>query len=453
MQAWTDVEKGGGLSSRSAAFKADFEAAIAPVDQDLADWAVVSAHGVKLFSDFVTGKSTAVSVEHGTNAGDRAACSLFKDVAATALMTPADVHLRPQSIYCFVSKKAIPNTVHATSVANQYTRNQVSKTMLLKPASGTTFDYEARTLIEKQQYSRVGNGREFNSTILAQPLTVGQVATGNITYAMGANIVSSVSINGYMPARVDTSGLPYTDRESWNVRFVTSEANGGVHKYALSGQITALKGGSALGSVSLNDGTYIKLKTNNGKQRITEVKLALTVASPTSKAEGTLSLSHFSADKWDQGYGPNKLQFTGVFTNPSAEYFKGVFAVEIFNYDQYDSNGELTETNFATGSVSFTGTVKISGRPALTLSLAGRETGYKQTEFNGGYDDGSNAVSIAGNNARPAVVDIASATGISIKLQEGNIYADIMKNDDKVGYLNISTGVINYIDGSFESLK
>lgn len=453
MQAWTDVEKGGGLSSRAAAIKADFQAATAPVDQDLANWIVVSAHGIKLFNDFASGKSTRVTIDHGTNVGEYAFCTLYKDASASVAMAPADTGVRPGSVFCYVGKKALGYTEKATAIAGQYTRSQVSKTILLKAGAGTSFSYEARTLMGSEQYSKDDAGQESDFLMLANPSTIGQVATGNISYVMGANMVSSATIAGNMPARVDFWGTPYTDHESWNINLAVTEEAGDVQKYALSGQISAFKGSDALGAVTLRPGTFVKLSKASGKQLVSEVKLMLTVASPDSSVDGTLSLRNFSTDKTGGRYIPAKVQFIGVFTNPDAEYFNGTFTTEVFDYAKYNSGAALSAANFLAGSASFTGTLKLSKRPTLTLSLSVRETGFKKTEFNGSYTDGSNVISIDGNNARRATVNIHSSAGISLRLVDGLGTANVMRNSSKVAVLNMLSGMIDYVDGSFESVK
>lgn len=453
MQAWTDVEQGGGLSKRAAALKTDFQEATSPVDQDLANWVVVSERGVKLFNEFVTGKSTTVWVDHVTNMGDYASCGLYKDAAAAVMLTPADTRVVPKSVYCFVSKKPLPYSVRATGVAGQFSHDQVTKTMLLKPVADKAFTYEARTLIETQFYTQDANGQRQGFLTQANPAVIGLPASGRITYAAGAETVSSATIFGYLPARVDIWGRAVTDRESWNVNFSTGNQTATMVQYNLSGQITALKGATSLGVIALKAGSYAKVMTVDGKAQLNEVKLALDVSSPASKVSGVLSLSNFSADVHGEQFAPNKVQLTGTLSNPRGEYFQGVYSSEVFNYQRYDSSAEQSATNFVTGSTSFSGSLKILTRPALTLTLAGRETGFGKTQFNGSYNDGRNVINIDGTNARPALVNLASAAGVSIKLKEGVVKVDVMKNNSKVAVLDTSTGMINYVDGSFESLK
>ncbi|RFP12002.1 hypothetical protein D0T23_18750 [Duganella sp. BJB475] len=454
LQAWSDASKdGGGLSNSLNAMKADFDNAVSPLDQSLADWVVVSGRGIELYNDFIQKRSTAVTVSDGTAASGLASCTLYKDVAATVAMTGKDVSsVTPKSVSCTLNGRIVEGSERNSASSGLYTRAVIGRSITLTPAAGSNFAYTARTLRFAQEYQKDRFG-PYNIRTLSGPTTVGSSASGVIAYTMNGNTVATALIEGTMPARTDAGGMVLTDFETWRIKTSTTAEAGGINNYALSGSIGALKNGATLGTVKIADTSFVRATTTGDTYRVIEARLGIVAATANSTISGSLSLSKFDTDKHGNGDLPNYAQFTGSFTNSRAENFNGVITAEVSNYKNYDSAAPLSATNFLLANASFKGSLKIVSRPALAVTFAARTTGYKTAEYNGTYNDGANVISFDGNNSLPRTIRIASATGVTVTLVDGAKYIDVYNNNSKTALINTSTGMINYVDGSFETLN
>ena len=373
--------------------------------------------------------------------------------------TPSDA----KSVFCRLNKTPVAGT--ATPVegqSNQFVGQQFTKTILMVPVAGQTqsFTYGSRARMELVQYTKDQYGNKSNFTIL-ETATIGSYgpterASGTVSYTMSGLTLTGATITGFMPARTDAMGVAITDQEKWNVSYVRTPEADSVVKYALSGAITALKGGAEVGSVALQDGSFIRAVPVNGhvvSQNVKEVNLALAVGGANSKVVGTLSLSNFSTDKNGSNYAPTDLKFIGSFTNASSEFFNGTLTAKASNYAAYDNSLTDSATNFVKASGSFTGIFRIPGRPDLKLTLSVYNPEFNLANFSGQYDDGTNTILISSSNASPKVINISSANGVSVQFNEGVNTADVLKNSSKIAVFDRATGIITYNDGSFESLK
>lgn len=430
INAWSDAVKGGALNIRADAMKADFDAAIAPLDKDLADWILISERGVVFYKNYAdngnTGGSRQPVLRNGIEIGK---CFLYADAADTMEVTSG---VAANNVFCRLNKSPVAGTT-----------DLFTKTIVLTPSnsSNTSFSYIAKARME---------------TVLGVKTTIGEAGAGTVAYTKSGNTLTGAAIVGDMPARTDSLGVKITDKETWNVSYVRTPEADSVVKYALSGEITAIKGGSAVGSVALQDGSFIRAVPVDGhvvSQNVKEVNLALAVGGANSKVVGTLSLSNFSTDKNGSNYAPTDLKFIGSFTNASSEFFNGTLTAKASNYAAYDNSLTDSATNFVKASGSFTGIFRIPGRPDLKLTLSVYNPEFNLANFSGQYDDGTNTILISSSNASPKVINISSATGVSVQFNEGVNAADVMKNSSKIAVFDRATGIITYNDGSFESLK
>ncbi len=464
INAWADAVKGGALSNSAVAMKADFDTAIAPLDKDLADWILISERGVVFYKNYVDGGNSGASnqavLQDGNEIGK---CFLYADAAATTEVTSG---VAANNVFCRLTKAPVAGTesslVHTTSatppVTTNLTRQQFTKAIQLTPvgSSTTSFTYTAKARMETAYFNRNGSGNVINLSINDNKTTIGTAGTGTIAYTKDANTLTGAAIVGDMPARTDSMGVKITDKETWNVSYARTPEAGGVIKYALSGAITAFNGGAAVGSVALQDGSFIRAVPLNGEivsQGVKEVNLALAVAGADSTVAGTLSLSNFSTDKSGSNYIPTDLKFVGSFTNASSEFFNGTLTAKAANYAAYDSSLPDSATNFVKASGSFVGIFRIPARPDLKLTLSASNPEFNVANFSGQYEDGTNTILISSSNASPKVINIASANGVSVQFNEGVNSADVMKNSSKIATFDRATGIITYNDGSFESLK
>jgi hypothetical protein len=453
IKSWTASSQNGDLRNSLDTMRSDFDTAVAPLDQSLADWVVVSGRGIKLYNAFVQNRATDIAVGDINDPSSLGACTLFKDTSATLAMTAADIgSVTPKSVACTMTKKVLASSERPAASIARYDRDQISRIITLVPAGSANFSYTSSTQREVMEYQKDANGAPYNATSLGSS-QIGGSATGTVLYTMSGNSVTSAAINGYMPARVDDAGAALTDFEAWNIDFGTTPEADGIVKYTLSGKIDARKNGASLGAVSLGNTSFVRATTANGKYRVTEGLLSISVTAGTSTANGTLYLNKFAVDRNGNRYLPTNIEFTGNFSNTRSESFKGTLKVQATNYKEVDSVAPQSPTNFVTGSVSFSGELKITGLHPLAVTFAARATGYKTDEYNATYSDGANFISFDGNNSLPHAIIIASSTGIRMKWVDGAAFLDVFKNNSKVALLNVGTKVINYVDGSFETLN
>jgi hypothetical protein len=417
IQAWAAAFSSDAPAQSVSALKADFDTAIAPLDRDLADWVLMSDKGVALFTNYASngGQSDVSIFRNGSKIGQ---CSL-NDVNNTQVTSPTAA----DNVYC--------------RLAATYT-----KTIKLTPVSGSTtsFSYAAN--------SKVTDGNFIDTPV-----------AGTVSFARTGNTTTSVTIAGDMPARTRADGVKITDKETWNVSYAQTQAEE-VYKYAISGDIAAIKGGAMVGKVALKDGSFIRVasadRTALNASDVKEVNLMLAVASKDSEVVGALSLNEFSPDKNGVNIVPTKLAFNGSFSNPNADIqsFSGTLIASIPNYATYDSNTVDSAMNFRKASITFAGTVKIPNRPELKLILNASNPAFGAQAFYGEYNDGTNDIIInatSGNGIQ--VVNVLTTNGVSMQFVTSAQTINVMNKNTVVASINTSSGMINYTDGSFESLK
>jgi hypothetical protein len=412
IQAWAAAFSSDAPAQSVSALKADFDTAIAPLDRDLADWVLMSDKGVTLFTNGNGGSSDVLILRNGNVVGQ---CSLYD--GSTEVTDPAVA----DNVSC---------SLNAT-----YT-----KTIKLTRNDSTSFSYAAN--------SKVTGGNFIDTPV-----------TGTVSFARTGSTTTSLTIAGDMPARTRADGVKITDKETWNVSYAQTQA-GEVYKYAISGDIAAIKGGAMVGKVALKDGSFIRVasadRTALNASDVKEVNLMLAVASKDSEVVGALSLNDFSPDKNGVNIIPTKLAFTGSFSNPNADIqsFSGTLIASTSNYATYDSNTVDSAMNFRKASITFAGTVKIPNRPELKLILNASNPAFGAQAFYGEYNDGTNDIIINATNGNGIqVVNVLTTNGVSMQFVTSAQTINVMNKNTVVASINTSSGMINYTDGSFESLK
>ncbi|WP_229213511.1 hypothetical protein [Duganella sp. BJB488] len=453
LQAWSDANKdGGGLSNSTHAMKADFDSATSPLDQNLANWISVSFSGIKLYDDFIQKRSTAITIKDGESWAPMGACTLFKDAAATIAMTSSDVSsVTPKSVSCTLNGMVVEGSERKSASSNLYAHTLIGNNITLTPAASGSFAYTTQTMRFSQTYYRDQYG-PYGYQPLINPTPVGSPAQGTVGYRINGDILTTLQLDGTMPAHANAAGTLVTDYETWHVKASTTAQASGINSYAVSGSISSVKDGAALGTVKLADTSFIRASVSGNRYRATEAKLDIEVATANNTASGTLSLK-FETDKYGNYLQPTSTQFSGSFTNRRGENFTGVITIDVSNYKNYNSFAPQSATNFAPTNTSFKGNLKIVGRPVLAVEFAEHDTSYNTAQFNGTYNDGANVITFDGNTAAPGTTHIASATGVTVTLVDGAKLVDVYKNNSKTAQINLSTRVINYIDGTFETLN
>lgn len=457
LNAFSNAQKTGGLNVRSDALQKDLQVAIAPLDNDLANWIVLANNGMVLYADFMASRSG-----NTTSVPGLGICGVASDMAGDILATaPANA----TSVACHLERTQVPGSeVPDLTKQRTYTSQQFTKSILLLPINKSTqnFTYNSRARMETAHYNKDGLGNKINITRDAKRTTIGTYgptdrASGTISFGFSGSSVNSTEIHGFMPARTDGMGVAITDKEEWNLSYLRTVETGGDFKYALSGNLTSYKGGAPISSVTLRAGSLFRVELVNGEifyEKVKEINLDLAIATSQSSVDGLLALSNFSNDKSGSSFIPTDLKFVGKLTNDSSEFFNGTLTVKLPNYAAYNGNATDTATNFLNTEASFVGIFKIAGRPDLTLTLTGASPAFNSTDYGVQYTDGTNTITIVGNESPGAQkLKISSADGISVQFVGTEDSADLMRNSNKIATFNRSTGIISYIDGSFESLK
>jgi hypothetical protein len=453
LQAWSTSGESGRLRNVLDTMQSDFDAAVSPLDQGLADWVVVAGRGIQLFNNFAQRKSSDTTVGNLNDDSTLGACRLYKDAAATIPAVAADVGKRPGSVACVLNKKTVAGSERSTAASGVFNRDQITRGITLVPSGTNAFSYTSRTLRETQSYLKDGKGVGYNYATLAGNTLIGSAATGTVAYTLAGTDVTSATISGFMPARVEDNGTALTDREAWNISYAVKAESGGVTKYTFSGKVDAQKNGASLGTVTVNDGTYVRAILAGGEERMTEGSLSIGVKAGTTTVTGTLALSKFSTDRNGNRYLPTVAKFTGNFTNTKGDSFNGTLSAQATNYNKVDSVAPQSASNYATGSAAFNGKLTVVGLKPLVVTFSARATGYKKTEFNGTYSDSTNQINFSGNNNLPQKILLSSSSGVSLTWVDGESYLPVYKNNTQVGLINVGTHIINYTDGSFETFK
>jgi hypothetical protein len=458
VNAWADSTRADGkLTAQADAVKADFETAIAPLDSDMLSWIKLSTRAIDHFTSYKAGTTTnAIMSTHIFNGAD-GSCAVVNDVGITATSAA-----NATSITCSTSRMGAFTYVPATpTAAAKYSFVRVGTGIILTPVAGqqTAFSYKARSYVQT-----VTQGNEGAMTT-SPPAPIGiygsaaeDRATGTIAYTKSGADLSSVTIAGMMPARFSDDGVAITDNQLWNLTAVRSALGGNLFNYTIAGDFTAYKAGVAAGKLAVNAGSFARVQEDgNGNvavDGVKELKLSIAGAAGSSKIVGTVDIANFMGDKNGVNAIPTKVAFTGSVSKGESEFFSGTLSVEQAGYGQFDTSLPLSSTNLIKLTVSLTGTLTVPARPPLMLSASVANDsldGHKETLQ---YNDGAVVINASREvkGAAPALISIASADGVSFKL-DGGERVFVMKDDAKVADLNVKTGVVTYVDGSFESLK
>ena len=230
----------------------------------------------------------------------------------------------------------------------------------------------------------------------------------------------------------------------------------------MTGFITAIKGGVPVGKVSIADGSFLRTaETVEGhivSSDIKEFSLALAAEAGGSKVAGKLLMTGAMADKSGTDYQPTKVVFDGSLSTNNAEFFSGTLAFTQTGYQLFDATLPDSATNYAQKSAMLVGKLSITGRPAMTLQLAATSVAFDKVSLTGQYNDGTNLVNLSVsvsdgvNDGNSHVTKISSVDGVTLTLT-GAENVDVFKDGAKVAVLNTRTGIINFTDGSFVSLK
>lgn len=453
LQAWSDSTKTGGkLFTQFDTMRGDFEKAIEPLDRDLLVWVKLTNRGLDQLAAFKSGADTTATHQVTFEMGASGECTVYSDEASTVKATAAANAL---NIGCSVARygSSVWTSTQGTSIF-------VGSEIILTPVSGqeTTFAYKARATRQSSTWINGVSTIGPKTTIGSYGSSDADRAKGTVAYTKSGALFSSATISGMMPARYTNEGIAITDNQLWHLTAVRSPVEGNLFNYALSGDFTANKAGVVVGKFAINTGSFARvLEDGNGNtvdDGLKEVNLSIAGEAGHSKIAGALHFADFMADKNKRNYIPSKVVFTGSLSNSDAEFFSGTLSFDSVGYAQFSADLPLSSTNFVKLTASLMGTFTVPARPPLVVTASISNESLTKVTETAQYNDGSvvfNASRVTDGTA-PAVINIATTEGVSLKLAaEDNV--DVMKDGAKVAVVNVKTGVVTYVDGSFESLK
>lgn len=475
--AVTNAQKNGGLDLRLNAVKADFEKATAPLDKDLLVWSKTITEGIDQFNKYRNGQSRETAVNglfYGQtalwsayqNVGNLGDCTVMRD-AVNVASTPTQV----AGIECRFSRFILPGT-YKYSYKYQVEWVELVDRIWLEPLANdaTRFNYKSELVQQKAVF--VWN--EGKNDFLRRPVNPADavamngnsttVYTGQISFAMEADKLYALIVDGTMPPRTNSAGQLISDFERWSLRTGRSQTLDGNIRYDFNGEFKSYVKDQVSSRLSLDKGSYaivaLNYKGNLQKNGIKEFNLAITAEAANSKVHGEIKVGNASADKNGLSYQPNRVDFVGSISNTTGlinalEIFNGQLTVERFAYNNFDSSKPESANNFVRKAVALSGVVQVPERPSLKLNVTASNDAFGSNSILAQYMDGSSVINaqMSESLSKPRIVRVSSSSGVSFDVFGSNEVADILQNGSKVGWLDIKAGRISYVDGSFETIR
>jgi hypothetical protein len=437
------------LEVRGEAMKADFDKAIAPLDQNIIDWLQVSRTGLDHLRSFQAG-ATYNSAVYMYDHGYYSSCIVYSSPSETLEARAAE---EVDHISCNRIQNITDNWIWNGS---DYELQIIIERISITPVPGSSTSYTYRSRASKRTMGYWASETDTESPIGDYGNT-DNIADGTIEYAQSGALVSKLAVSGKLLARYDRSGVAITDHELVNLSATRSAEGGNVYKYALSGELASVKGAVQVGKVSIKPGSFARIKElaegKSNHRSIKEVALLISAESGGSKVDGALALSKPMGDKNGRAYKATSLTFSGSLASNKTEFFSGILSYEQTGYDKYDVRRAESASNFTTKNVALSGTLNILNRPQLSLALSTNQTAFQRSSASGQYKDGSATVNVSVSDTSPRVTQIDSTDGVAFKYSAGMATVDVVKDGAKVAVINVNKGVIDYVDGAFESLK
>lgn len=306
--------------------------------------------------------------------------------------------------------------------------------------------------------------------------------SGRLSYTKDANNkLATVSIDGSFPtsqwtcmaantdSAVQTSGLCPTGQvevvattgDKVKLTAARSSVGSGLYRYALEGEISSKKfpeGTSTVFAATLSPGSFVDVEEPNaGQASIKNAELTASLQSRNTKFAGSVVLNTVVKDKSGQRSSPTKTVLNGSFSDvaPSTgagEVLAGKLEASVSNWSSYDATIDPSTSNYLTGSVSFTGSVKHPSRPEMKLVLSATSTGFEQGTASATFSYKTVTVTGSRTGGANEKFKVSNQDGIVIAEKTGDEQTlEITKNDKLLG--TVKDGVIKYVDGVSESLK
>ena len=443
------------LDSRIESLRTDFSKAVAPVDGNLLVLTRLSISGIEFFQLYKSGGigTAQTNFLDGENIHGNCRILTATKQLATTKENAASVSCSPYPTVPFAYVRNANNIV----IGYQTIRSAI--TMTPSADDPNAFAYRAGNI--RTTFTSADAGRTFTSTTAS----VGNygtetAATGTIRFTTAGTALTSASFAGTMPARIGYNGVMLSDREVWSIDVTRTDEGNATFKFALTGTVASIVNDASNAQFSVKEGSFVRIKgdpsapTLEGTQ---EVSLILEGSAGSSKVAGAMRLANFSADKNGNGVIPTLVTFTGSLSTANAEFFSGTLGVERTGYDKVDSALPVTPSNYAGETASFAGKLTIAQRPDITLTVTLSKPTPNSASILGQYRDGAEVVNVSVTDSdigiAPKKAHITNANGVSADFVGGARSIDVLRNGAKIAVIDTASGKIDYVDGSFESLK
>ena len=447
------IDEGDAFSATADAIKADLNGKVAPLGNDVGGLTSLTFSAIDILDSIRAGSSYWTQVEVLNN-HVRNSPVVYTTIANGD--GTCEIAKSPLSISCTVIQNAyLPGTV-ATSFLGG-TRVYATRTFKLEPKEGSTSSYRYTAFLEKRTVQYQGG------VTVGAPArqAIGGVFTGDATFARTGDAVTQIAVNGRMPGRMDASGTLDSDYEDWLLNVVRTDEDNTTALYKFGGAFTATRAGQPAGKIEIDDTSFLRVALNSRNNNVVpnaanELKLTLRGIVGSTTVGGTLRILDDKRDKSGTTHVPTRLSFEGSLKHADATVFSGKVSLTRSGYENFDATAAESDTNFVADTIDLGGALSVPNRPTLSLTLGATRTGKDTGNISAQYRDGSSVInaSVTGKaGERHPLVKVSSADGVAFSFTSTSVPVPVTKDGAVTAQLDLSKGIISYIDGSTESLK
>jgi hypothetical protein len=455
------LEEGDAFRATADRLQADLNRNLVPLSNDAAGFATLSVNALEQLDRYRTGESTAETFD------------LWNYQLFQGAVQPLYTSFGRGSGNCVITKSPLSmscTTIHfdyleagSSSTSLTWTRGYATRTVSFQPKAGSTREFTYTTSFAKNAVTYDRN----NVATETPTQQIGVATSGEITFARSGNTITELAVKGHMPGRLDPAGLFQNSGEEWSLNATRTEEANGVALYKFGGVLTALTGATATqagqpaGQVEIDSASFLRLALDGNNQKVlanaaNELQMTLRGSVGSTTVNGTLHVWEDMQDKSKTTHMPTRLSFDGSLKHGDATVFSGKVAIARNGYENFDATAAESDTNFVADTIQISGALLVPNRPTLYLSLGATRVGLDAADVSAQYRDGTsviNASVTAKRGERHPLVKVSSADGVAFSFTDTSVPVKVTKDGTVTAELNLSSGIINYSDGSTESLK
>lgn len=445
------LSEGDAFRATAEALKADLNGTVAPLGNHISGLASLAVTAIDVLDSIRAGGSYSPQIEVRNN-------RVHNSPALSASIANGSGHCEivasPLGMTCTVVQNNYLPGSHA-ACCNTGTRVYATRIIKLESKEGSNNDYHYTASLRKVTVQYQG------ASTVGSPVTeaIGAAYRGDITYARTDRSVMQLAVKGRLPGRLNASGTLDSDYEDWSLKVVRTEEAAGTSLYELGGQFSAIRADQPVGTVMIDDTSFVRLAflptgyiASGGAN---ELQVTLRGVMGATTVNGTLRASDGKQDKSTTNLMPTRLSFEGSLAHQDATVFSGKVALTRNGYENFDASAAESETNFVADILEIGGALTVPNRPVLSLTLGAIRTAREAADISAQYRDGNlviNASVTAKPGERNPLVKIASADGVAFAFASTAAPVQVTKDGAVTALLDLSKGIIIYSDGSFESL-